>query len=66
MLSSENQLTVTRQGRLREGMVRESGTDKYTLLYLKWITHKDLLYSTGNSAQCYVTAQMGGEFGGRM
>ena len=23
---------------------------KYTLLYLKWITNKDLLYSTGNSA----------------
>ena len=36
----------------------------YTLLYLKWITKKDLLYSTGNSAQCYVAAWMGGEFGG--
>ena len=36
----------------------------YTLLYLKWITHKDLLYSTRNSAQCYVAAWMGGEFGG--
>ena len=35
----------------------------YTLLYLKWITNKDLLYSTWNSAQCYVTAWMGGEFG---
>jgi len=23
-----------------------------------------LLYSTGNSAQCYVAARMGGEFGG--
>ena len=30
--------------------------DMYTLLYLKWITNKDLLYSTGNSAQYYVTA----------
>ena len=30
--------------------------------YLKWITNKDLLYSTGNSAQCYVAAWMGGEF----
>ena len=28
-------------------------------LHLKWITKKDLLYSTGNSAQCYVAAQMG-------
>ena len=36
----------------------------YTLLYLKWITNKDLLYSTGNSAQCYVAAWIGGEFGG--
>ena len=35
----------------------------YTLLYLKWVTNKDL-YSTGNSAQCYVAAWMGGEFGG--
>ena len=25
--------------------------DMYMLLYLKWITNKDLLYSTGNSAQ---------------
>ena len=36
----------------------------YTVLYLKWITNKDLLYSTWNSAQCYVAAWMGGEFGG--
>ena len=36
----------------------------YTLLYLKWITIRDLLDSTGNSAQCYVTAWMGGKFGG--
>ena len=32
----------------RQGIVREFGMDKYTLLYLKWITNKDLLYSTGN------------------
>ena len=36
----------------------------YTLLYLKWITNKVLLYSTGNSAQYYMAAWMGGEFGG--
>ena len=34
------------------------------LLYLKWITNKDLLNSTGNSAQCYVAVWMGWEFGG--
>ena len=28
------------------GIVRESGMDMYTLLYLKWITDKDLLYGT--------------------
>jgi len=38
--------------------------DVYTLLYLKWITNKDLLYSTETSAQCYVAAWMGGDFGG--
>ena len=38
--------------------------DMYTLLCLKWITNKDLLYSTWNSARCYVAAWMGGEFGG--
>ena len=48
----------------KEGIVREFGMVMYTLLYLKWITNKDLLYSTGNSAQCYVAAWRGGEFGG--
>ena len=38
--------------------------EQYTLLYLKWITNKVLLYSTGNSFQSYVAARMGGEFGG--
>ena len=39
--------------------------DMYTLLYLKWITNKDLLYSTGNSAQCYVSLE-GNGVSGRM
>ena len=34
-----------------EGTLREFGMDMYTLLYLKWTTNKDLLYSTKNSAQ---------------
>ena len=38
--------------------------DIYRRVYLKWITNKDLPYSTRNSAQCYVAAWMGGEFGG--
>ena len=34
------------------------------MLCLKGITNKDLLNSTGNSAQCHVAAWMGAEFGG--
>jgi len=29
-----------------EGIVRESEINMHTLIYLKWITSKDLLYST--------------------
>ena len=36
--------------------------DRYTLLYLKLITSKDLLYSTENSAQYHRAVWMGGEF----
>ena len=35
------------------------GIDIYTLLYIKLITNKDLLYSTGNSTQYSVMAYMG-------
>ena len=52
----KNELMVTRGEGWREGIVREFGIDMYTLLYLKRITNKNLLYSTGNSAQCYVAA----------
>ena len=47
-----------------KGRVREPGMVMHTLLYLKRITNKDLLYSSENSAQCYVAAWIGGEFGG--
>ena len=43
-------------------MVGEFGKVMHTLLYSKWITNKDLLFSTGNSAQYHVTARMGAEF----
>ena len=46
-------------GRLGEEVIREFGMDKYTVLYLKWITNKDLLCNAGNSPQCYVAAWMG-------
>ena len=34
-------------------------------VFMKWITNKNVLYSTCNSAQCYVPAWMGREFGGK-
>ena len=46
-----------------EGIGRESEMDMDTLLYLTWRTSKDLLSSTGDSAQCHVAAWMGGELG---
>ena len=57
-------MTVARGEESGEGVVREFGMDAYTALYLKWVANKDLLQSTGNSAQGYMAAYMGGEFGG--
>ena len=41
------------------GINREIGIDIYTLQYIKYITNKNLLYSTGNSTQYSVMAYMG-------
>ena len=54
---------VPREEGYKEAIVREFGMNMYTLLYLKWITNKDLC-SRRNSAQYYVAAWMGGEYGG--
>ena len=35
-----------------------------TLLYLKWVTNKDLLNSTWKSTQHYMPVWLGGGFGG--
>ena len=43
------------------GINWEIGTDIYTLLYIKQISNKDLLYSTGNSTQYSVMTYMGKE-----
>ena len=40
----ENELMVAEVERRGDGIVRELGMDMYTLLYLKWVTNKDLLY----------------------
>ena len=50
------------RGRMGEEIVREFGTYLHTFLYLKQITNKIVLYSKGNSAQCYITNYMGKEF----
>ena len=64
---SENELMVVRREECREGIVKEFGIDTYSLLYLKWINkdllkkkNKDLLYSTGNSARCYMYGGLAG------
>ena len=49
--------------RMGEGIVMGVWMDMNILLCLKWITSKDPLYRTGNSALCYVAAWMGGELG---
>ena len=38
--------------------------DMRTLLYLKWMSSKNRLCGTGNSAQCSAAAWTGGESGG--
>ena len=65
----ENKLTVAEVGGvvgegLGEGILRELKMDMYTLLYLKWRANKVLLFSAWDSAQCYVAAWRGEEFGG--
>ena len=59
----EKGLMVARGKRQGEGLVEEFGTDMYTHLYLKGQPARTSC-STGDSAQCYVAAWMGGELGG--
>ena len=56
------QCKFSRHNEIKLEIVGVFGIDMYTRLYLKSITNKILLYSTGNSAQCYVAALTGGEF----
>ena len=50
---------VTKRERAVGGIKWETGTDIYTLLYVKWITNKDLLHSTRNSPQYSLMTQVG-------
>ena len=45
----------------RGGINWEIGIDIYTLLYIKYITNKNLLYSTGKSTQYSVMTYIGTE-----
>ena len=47
------------KGEMRGGINYKFGINIYTLLYIKQITNMDLLYSTGNSTQYFVMANMG-------
>ena len=51
---------VTR-GESGGGINWKIGIDIYILLYIKYITHKDLLYSTGIPSQFSVMTYMGKE-----
>ena len=62
--SQRIELMVARGEGCGEVIIKKFWMDRYTLLYLKWITNKVLRHSTGNSAQCYMAAWMGEKFGG--
>ena len=52
---------MVRRGEGKGGINWETEVDKYTLLYIKQITNKDLLYSTENTSQYSLMAYMGKE-----
>ena len=49
-----------------KGIVREFGKVMYMLLYSKWITNKDLLYSAGGLCSMLCGSLNGREVWGRM
>ena len=52
---------MVNKGGREDGMNWEIGIDTYTLLCIKQVTNKDLLYSTGNSTQYSIMACTGKE-----
>ena len=49
------------RGKVGGGINWETGIDIYTLLHIKWVTNKDLLYSTGNYTQYFIITYVGKE-----
>ena len=54
----ENKLMVTKGEMWRGGVNQELGINIHTPLYIRQITNKNLLYSTGNSTQYSVITYM--------
>ena len=52
-LTNKKQTYGYQRGKEGGGINWEIGIDIYTLLYIKWVTNKDLLYSTGNYIQYF-------------
>ena len=61
---NRKRLTDLKNGCQGKGIVGDFGKVMYIQLYLKWITDKDILSSTWNSAQCYMPAWMRGALRG--
>ena len=57
-MDTENKFMVTK-GEKRGGINQEFGMNVDTLIYIKQITNKDLLYSTGNSIQYIIITYNG-------
>ena len=60
----DSQTWRTNLQRPGEGVYTDCGINMDTLLYLKWITNKDLCRAHGTLLNSYVAAWMGGGFGG--
>ena len=60
-LTNRKQTYGYQRGKVGGGINWEIGVDIYTLLYIKWVTNKDLLYSTGNYTQYFIITYVGKE-----
>ena len=58
---NKKNLMVTK-GERGVGISQAFGTNRYTLLYIKYISNKTLLYSTGNYSQYLILTCNGKEF----
>ena len=54
----ENKCLVTEGEGWGKRIVEEFGLDIYTLLYSKWVTKKDLLYSTGQNKYMHMNGRI--------